>query len=350
MMAVSSISSSSCFTSSAAIRHPSLLSHKNLIHKSSFSLNGKRLGTGLQNNFNFCVKVSQKRNLEAVGVPTSVPVRVAHELLQAGHKYLDVRTPGEFSAGHAPGAVNIPYLYKVGSGMSKNPEFLKEVSSHFRKHDEIIVGCQLGKRSMMAATDLVAAGFTGITDIAGGYANMGTTRKWFRTIRRKLVGSSNRDIVVVHTNTTPSTHDESAWYEKIHGIASSSSSFVASSPSAFERRIFTKEDTAAIRLQAFFRGHLVHYPNFFALMDDNCDDLNNLTGQASVSSTEEPGEAAGVGSWGVCAETGTYSSVLHALDGPVAGQGSCTAAPQRGLLTADPSQVNQCLLNKSSDV
>ncbi|TQD68588.1 hypothetical protein C1H46_045879 [Malus baccata] len=37
------------------------------------------------------VKVPQKRNLEAVGVPTSVPVRVAHELLQAGHKYLDVR-------------------------------------------------------------------------------------------------------------------------------------------------------------------------------------------------------------------------------------------------------------------
>ncbi|KAM0970170.1 hypothetical protein FF1_018296 [Malus domestica] len=85
---------------------------------------------------------------------------------------------------------------------------------------------------------------------------MGTTRKWFRTIRRKLVGSSNRDIVVVHTNTTPSTHDESARYEKIDRIASSSSSFVASSPSAFERRIFTKEDIAAIRLQAFFRGHL----------------------------------------------------------------------------------------------
>ncbi|XP_068345531.1 protein IQ-DOMAIN 6-like [Pyrus communis] len=86
---------------------------------------------------------------------------------------------------------------------------------------------------------------------------MGTTRKWFRTIRRKLVGSSNRDIVVVYTNTTPSTHNESApRYEKIDGIASSSSSFVASSPSAFERRIFTKEDIAAIRLQAFFRGHL----------------------------------------------------------------------------------------------
>lgn len=36
-------------------------------------------------------RAAHKGNLEAVGVPTSVPVRVAHELLQAGHKYLDVR-------------------------------------------------------------------------------------------------------------------------------------------------------------------------------------------------------------------------------------------------------------------
>ena len=54
--------------------------------------------------------------------------------------------------------------------MTKNTNFVKEVSSEFRKDDEIIVGCQLGKRSMMAATDLLAAGFTGVTDIAGGYA------------------------------------------------------------------------------------------------------------------------------------------------------------------------------------
>jgi hypothetical protein len=74
------------------------------------------------------------------------------------------------------------------SGMTKNSNFVKEVSSQFRKEDEIIVvsayplprheilyvifkysklihllmllllqGCQLGKRSMMAATDLLAA-------------------------------------------------------------------------------------------------------------------------------------------------------------------------------------------------
>uniref|UniRef100_A0A1D1ZEL5 Thiosulfate sulfurtransferase 16, chloroplastic n=1 Tax=Anthurium amnicola TaxID=1678845 RepID=A0A1D1ZEL5_9ARAE len=107
---------------------------------------------------------------QAIQVPKSVPVRVAHELLQAGHRYLDVRTPEEFSAGHAVGAVNVPYMLKVGSGMTKNPKFLEEILSIYGKDDEMIVGCQSGKRSLMAATDLTSAGFTGITDIAGGYS------------------------------------------------------------------------------------------------------------------------------------------------------------------------------------
>ncbi|KAJ0964046.1 hypothetical protein J5N97_029168 [Dioscorea zingiberensis] len=106
----------------------------------------------------------------AAAVPRSVPVRVAHELLQAGHRYLDVRTVDEFNAGHAVGAVNIPYLFKVGSGMTRNPKFVEEVLSVFGTDDEIIVGCQSGKRSLMAAADLCNAGFTGITDIAGGYS------------------------------------------------------------------------------------------------------------------------------------------------------------------------------------
>lgn len=32
-----------------------------------------------------------RSDLEAAGIPASVPVQVAHELLQAGHHYLDVR-------------------------------------------------------------------------------------------------------------------------------------------------------------------------------------------------------------------------------------------------------------------
>uniref|UniRef100_A0A6P4AUR1 rhodanese-like domain-containing protein 15, chloroplastic n=1 Tax=Ziziphus jujuba TaxID=326968 RepID=A0A6P4AUR1_ZIZJJ len=163
-------SSSACFAGSLPLPP---LGHQNLNQRFLFSTtpNQQLCSTGIKHKVsNFCPKAALRGNLEAVGVPTSVPVRVAIELLQAGHRYLDVRTPEEFSAGHAPRAINIPYMYKVGSGMTKNPHFLAEVLSHFRKDDEIIVGCLSGKRSMMAAADLLAAGFSGITDIAGGYA------------------------------------------------------------------------------------------------------------------------------------------------------------------------------------
>ncbi|KAK6127580.1 hypothetical protein DH2020_038670 [Rehmannia glutinosa] len=83
-------------------------------------------------------------------------------------------TPDEFSEGHVVGAVNVPFMLRLGPGfanrMTRNPKFLEQVLANFSKDDEIIVGCQLGKRSFMAASELLSAGFTGITDMAGGYA------------------------------------------------------------------------------------------------------------------------------------------------------------------------------------
>lgn len=105
-----------------------------------------------------------------VAVPPSVPVRVAHELQLAGHRYLDVRTEGEFAGGHPAGAVNVPYMYSTGSGMAKNSHFIDQVLAIFGKDDEIIIGCQSGKRSLMAAAELCSAGFTAVTDIAGGFS------------------------------------------------------------------------------------------------------------------------------------------------------------------------------------
>ncbi|KAG6491104.1 senescence-associated protein DIN1-like [Zingiber officinale] len=107
---------------------------------------------------------------EAATVPMSVPVRVARELLQAGHHYLDIRTVDEFNAGHPTGAVNVPYMLKTGSGLTKNPNFLVQVLSAFGEDDEIIIGSQSGRRSLMAAAELAAAGFTGITDVEGGFS------------------------------------------------------------------------------------------------------------------------------------------------------------------------------------
>ncbi|KAM0057625.1 putative thiosulfate sulfurtransferase [Helianthus debilis subsp. tardiflorus] len=134
----------------------------------------RRIGNGIRTrklNFSWMATVGENVKPATPVTPTSVPVHVAHELHIAGHRYLDVRTPEEFAAGHAVGAINVPYMFKLGSGMTRNPDFVEQVLSHFGKDDEIIVGCQLGKRSLMAATDLLSAGFTGgVTDIAGGYA------------------------------------------------------------------------------------------------------------------------------------------------------------------------------------
>eukprot|EP00252_Welwitschia_mirabilis_P011787 TRINITY_DN26213_c0_g1_i1.p1 TRINITY_DN26213_c0_g1~~TRINITY_DN26213_c0_g1_i1.p1 ORF type:complete len:179 (+),score=28.04 TRINITY_DN26213_c0_g1_i1:239-775(+) len=102
--------------------------------------------------------------------PKSVPVQDAFELLKAGHRYLDVRTPEEFNAGHVEGAINVPYMLKTEGGMVKNPDFLTQVLSNFSKDEELVVGCQSGRRSLMAAKDLLANEFTKITDVGGGYS------------------------------------------------------------------------------------------------------------------------------------------------------------------------------------
>ncbi|RLN13453.1 thiosulfate sulfurtransferase 16, chloroplastic-like [Panicum miliaceum] len=108
---------------------------------------------------------------EAV-VPRSVPVHIAYELQKAGHRYLDVRTESEFRAGHPERAVNIPYVFRTNdSGTTKNTHFLEQVSRIFGKDDEILVGCQSGRRPLMAATELHSAGFTDVTDIAGGFSS-----------------------------------------------------------------------------------------------------------------------------------------------------------------------------------
>ncbi|CAL5050214.1 unnamed protein product [Urochloa decumbens] len=113
---------------------------------------------------------AQQAETEAV-MPQSVPVHIAYELQQAGHHYLDVRTESEFLAGHPERAVNVPYMFRAGSGMTKNAHFLEQVSRIFGKDDDIIVGCQSGRWSLMAATELYSAGFTAVTDIAGGFSS-----------------------------------------------------------------------------------------------------------------------------------------------------------------------------------
>jgi rhodanese-related sulfurtransferase len=74
--------------------------------------------------------------------------------LQArGVTVLDVRTSQEFEAGHVPGAVNIPYDQVAGRSA--------EVGL---KGKPVLLYCRSGRRSAIAAAELVRQGFTAVYD------------------------------------------------------------------------------------------------------------------------------------------------------------------------------------------
>jgi rhodanese-related sulfurtransferase len=78
-------------------------------------------------------------------------------IISEGAFLADVRTPGEFAAGHVKGSVNIP-LNSIGSQLAK-----------FKNKKNIIVFCQSGGRSSQAKTILEQNGFTNV--INGGTWN-----------------------------------------------------------------------------------------------------------------------------------------------------------------------------------
>ena len=89
--------------------------------------------------------------------------------------YVDVRTPVEFEAGHIPGAKNVPILVSDTFGrMFPNPLFAAVVEANFGKECRIIVGCQMGGRSLRAAEALLACGFRHVLEMRGGCAYIGT--------------------------------------------------------------------------------------------------------------------------------------------------------------------------------
>ena len=71
---------------------------------------------------------------------------------------IDVRGHAEWEAGHVPGVENIPVGYLA--------DHLTEVP----RDRPVVVHCQSGARSAIAASVLRAKGFTNIVNLAGGFA------------------------------------------------------------------------------------------------------------------------------------------------------------------------------------
>lgn len=78
----------------------------------------------------------------------------ARQLVQTGARLVDVRTPGEFAAGHIPGAINIP-VQQLDTRMSELQP----------KDAAVVVYCRSGHRSGNAARMLKSAGFPAVHDL-----------------------------------------------------------------------------------------------------------------------------------------------------------------------------------------
>lgn len=89
---------------------------------------------------------------------TNISVQDAHAVLKQGTKaesflFLDVRTSGEYSGGHVPGAKNIP-VQVLASRLAEVP-----------KDKTVYVYCESGVRSTKAANLLVDAGYTNVINM-----------------------------------------------------------------------------------------------------------------------------------------------------------------------------------------
>lgn len=95
----------------------------------------------------------------------------AKELLDSdkGYVYIDVRSMPEYETNHPAGALNIPIMHKEAMGMVPNRDFVRVAEKTFAHDAKLLIGCQMGGRSMRAAQALAAAGFTDISNVAGGF-------------------------------------------------------------------------------------------------------------------------------------------------------------------------------------
>ncbi|TFC52191.1 rhodanese-like domain-containing protein [Cryobacterium sp. TMT1-21] len=88
----------------------------------------------------------------SAAAPAAPPVALAADAV-----VIDVRTPGEFSAGHLEGAVNIDV---------QSPDFDSRMAP-LPTDGDYLVYCQSGNRSSAAAARLAELGYTSVTDGGG---------------------------------------------------------------------------------------------------------------------------------------------------------------------------------------
>ena len=89
----------------------------------------------------------------------NITAQEAKEIMdtQTGYVILDTRTQEEYDEGHIPGAIVISH-----------DEILQKAESVLTDKDQLIlVYCRSGRRSKLAAEDLVKLGYTNVKEFGG---------------------------------------------------------------------------------------------------------------------------------------------------------------------------------------
>lgn len=83
-------------------------------------------------------------------------------------KLIDVRSNEEQKfVGSVFGAISVPWA--TGTGLIRNPRFVREAEQKVKKTDTILLLCRSGKRSALAARALTEAGFQNVFNIDEGF-------------------------------------------------------------------------------------------------------------------------------------------------------------------------------------
>ncbi|URE36737.1 IQ calmodulin-binding motif [Musa troglodytarum] len=251
-----------------------------------------------------CIRsMASNVSAEEAGVPRSVPVAVAHELLKAGHRYLDVRTEEEFSGGHAVGAGCLSGK-RSSMAATELSNALPTQSCNARK---FVVQCTLGQPCMSSSSSIPPRScdlchrikrkslslslytnpamtcehislslsqltlplynppFTSTRGHLRKARTMGRAWRWLGAARRALARSSctNATHLDAIRNTTTSIYNPmtvptaaAAEGEAEVSASKNSSHHPREDESVAYRDAFSREDLAAITIQACFRCHL----------------------------------------------------------------------------------------------
>jgi rhodanese-related sulfurtransferase len=107
-------------------------------------------------------------------MPKHVSVSEARQQQEQGSVYVDVRSQAEFEQGHPAGAVNVPLLDRDSrtGQMAPNADFIRVMQGNFAPDAKLLIGCQVGGRSMRASMMLEAFGFSDVANVKGGFSGM----------------------------------------------------------------------------------------------------------------------------------------------------------------------------------